>query len=105
RIEHVVHANGDVTYSRDARALLEDEGYSLRMWESDADAIELGLRLATSKFGNTLDLSGPEEFRMATARATAEISPYVRLTDDALNEVVEARIAELRVEPSTARAR
>lgn len=105
RIEHVVHANGDVTYSRDGRALLEDEGYSLRMWESDADAIELGLRLATSKFGNTLDLSGPEEFRMATARAAAEISPYVRFTDDALNEVVEARIAELRVEPSTARAR
>lgn len=97
-IEHTVHANGDVTYSRGGRALLDDEGHSLRMWEADADAIELGLRLAATKFGNTLELSGPEEFRHAAARVAAEANLYVRFTDDSLNEIMAARQVELRDE-------
>jgi hypothetical protein len=39
------------------------------MWVHDRDAIEIGLRLAQQKFGPTLTLTGPEEFKMATAHA------------------------------------
>jgi hypothetical protein len=104
-IRHTVHANGDVTYTENGRAILDDEGRSLRMWESEAEAIELGLRLATAKFGSTLDLSGPDDFRHAAARVAAEANLYVQFTDDSLNVLMRERRAELLVERAAERDR
>jgi hypothetical protein len=95
RVTHEVHVNGDVTYMQDGRSVFDDEGRSLRMWESDDAAIELALRLSQKKFGNVLELTGPEEFRLAAARVAAERKLNVEFSDPQLNEVMDARRAVL----------
>ncbi|MFM0515039.1 LPD7 domain-containing protein [Paraburkholderia sp. RL17-373-BIF-A] len=94
-ITHEVQRNGDVTYRRDGAALLVDEGPSVRLWESDRDAIETALRLAQQKFGQTLILSGPLEFQLDAARVAAETRLNVEFNDPALNRVMHDRRHEL----------
>jgi hypothetical protein len=94
-ITHEVERNGDVTYKRDGAALLVDEGPSVRLWESDRDAIETALRLAQQKFDQTLTLSGPLEFQLDAARVAAEIGLNVEFDDPNLNRVMHDRRYEL----------
>src|SRR5258708_39237532 len=72
-----------------------DEGRTVRMWVHDRDAIDIGLRLAQQKFGPTLTLTGPEEFKMATARVAAEARMNVDFDDVVLSGSLHARRAEL----------
>jgi hypothetical protein len=97
-ITHHVLENGDVDYKRDGAALMVDEGRTVRMWVHDRDAIEIGLRLAQQKFGPTLTLTGPEEFKMATARVAAETRMNVDFDDEVLSGILHARRAELDAE-------
>ncbi|KVW77427.1 LPD7 domain-containing protein [Burkholderia ubonensis] len=94
-ITHEVERNGDVTYKRNGASMLVDEGRSVRLWESDRDAIETALRLAQQKFGDTLALSGPEEFQLEAARVAAEIGLMVQFEDPALDAVMNDRRREL----------
>ena len=94
-VTHEVHRNGDVTYLQEGRPVLDDEGRSLRLWDADDEAIELGLRLAQKKFGNTLELTGPEDFRLAAARVAARASIRVEFSDAELNEVMRSERATL----------
>jgi hypothetical protein len=104
-ITHEVHRNGDVTYLRDGRAVLEDEGRSLRLWEADDGSVELSLRLAKHKFGDTLELKGPEEFRHAAARIAAQANLRVEFTDQALNDVMNEHRAALEAQLQEAKDR
>jgi len=97
-ITHHVQENGNVDYKRDGVALMVDEGRTVRMWVHDRDAIEIGLRLAQQKFGPTLTLTGPEEFKMATARVAAEARMNVDFDDEVLSGILHARRAELDAE-------
>ena len=97
-IQHTVHRNGDVTYSKNGVAILDDEGRSLRMWESDSDSIELGLRLAATKFGSTLTLTGPDDFQRRAARMAAEAGMRVTFSENSLNDIMLERKAELDAE-------
>ena len=103
-ITHHVLENGDVDYKRDGAALMVDEGRTVRMWVHDRDAIEIGLRLAQQKFGPTLTLTGPEEFKMATARVAAETRMKVDFDDEVLSGILHARRAELDAEANERRA-
>jgi len=103
-ITHHVQENGNVDYQRDGVALMVDEGRTVRMWVHDRDAIEIGLRLAQQKFGPTLTLIGPEEFKMATARAAAEARMNVDFDDEELSSILHARRAELDAEADDRRA-
>ena len=103
-ITHHVLENGDVDYKRDGAALMVDEGRTVRMWVHDRDAIEIGLRLAQQKFGPTLTLTGPEEFKMATARVAAEARMNVDFDDEVLSGILHARRAELDAEADDRRA-
>jgi len=76
----------------------------VRMWVHDRDAIEIGLRLAQQKFGPTLTLTGPEEFKMATARVVAEARMNVDFDDEVLSGILHARRAELDAEADDRRA-
>nr|WP_234480811.1 LPD7 domain-containing protein [Paraburkholderia aspalathi] len=89
-----VHDNGDVTYRHDDRDVVRDLGTDVRVLHVDRDAIEAGLRLAQSKFGNALELAGPEAFRVEAARVAADAGLYVEFTDDSLNRVMQERRAE-----------
>ncbi|MGA7811667.1 LPD7 domain-containing protein, partial [Caballeronia sp.] len=103
-ITHHVQENGNVDYKRDGAALMVDEGRTVRMWVHDRDAIEIGLRLAQQKFGPTLTLTGPEEFKMATARVAAEARINVDFDDEVLSGILHARRTELDAEADDRRA-
>jgi hypothetical protein len=103
-ITHHVQENGNVDYKRDGAALMVDEGRTVRMWVYDRDAIEIGLRLAQQKFGPTLTLTGPEEFKMATARVAAEARMNVDFDDEVMSGILHARRAELDAEADDRRA-
>lgn len=45
-ITYEVHASGEVDYRKDGVAFLVDEGRTLRLWDSEREAIELALRFA-----------------------------------------------------------
>ncbi|BCF95384.1 LPD7 domain-containing protein [Paraburkholderia largidicola] len=94
-VTHDVHQNGDVTYRQDGKAVLDDEGHSLRMWEADDTAIELGLMLAQKKFGNVLELKGPEDFRHAAARVAAQRNMRIEFSEPELNDVMRGHRAML----------
>jgi hypothetical protein len=89
-----VHENGDVTYRLDDRDVVRDLGADVRVLQMDRDAIEAGLRLAQAKFGNTLQLVGPEAFRVEAARVAADAGLRVEFTDDSLNRVMQQRRVE-----------
>ncbi|MGA4422896.1 LPD7 domain-containing protein [Ralstonia nicotianae] len=90
-ITHQVQRNGDVEYQRNGTALLVDQGKSVRLWQNDQDAIEIGLRLAQQKFGPVLELTGPLEFQMEVARVAADARLNVEFADDAINRILVER--------------
>lgn len=90
-ITHQVQRNGDVEYQRNGTALLVDQGKSVRLWQNDQDAIEIGLRLAQQKFGPVLELSGPLEFQMEAARVAADARLHVEFADGAINRIFVER--------------
>jgi len=104
-ITHEVHRNGDVTYKANGRAVIEDEGRSLRIWESDPESIELALRMAQAKFGKVIELTGPDEFQQSAARVAAEAKIYVEFSDESLNLIMRNHRAGLdtKIEPSKGR--
>jgi hypothetical protein len=108
RLTFEVHASGDVTYRHDGRSVVRDQGPSVRVLKTDREAIESGLRLAQAKFGNVLKLEGPVEFQREAAKVAAEAGLYIEFADDTLNQVMQARRAELvaeRANAVTARSR
>ncbi|MEC5218661.1 hypothetical protein RCH09_003635 [Actimicrobium sp. GrIS 1.19] len=92
---HVVHRNGDVTYSREGREVLRDTGRSVRMMQSDDKSIELGLRLALQKFGPSFSVSGPQAFQESLARVAADAGIKVQFKNEALNKLMQARLDEI----------
>jgi len=108
RLTFEVHASGDVTYRHDGRSVVRDQGPSVKVLKTDREAIESGLRLAQAKFGNVLKLEGPVEFQREAAKVAAEAGLYVEFADDKLNQLMQARRAELvteRANAVTARSR
>ncbi|MFM0351742.1 LPD7 domain-containing protein, partial [Paraburkholderia sp. RL17-347-BIC-D] len=71
-ITYEVRASGEVDYRKDGVVFLVDEGRTLRLWDSEREAIEIALRFAQQKFGSTLSLSGPDDFQAAAARVAAD---------------------------------
>jgi hypothetical protein len=87
---------GDVTYSLDGREALRDTGRLVAVLQPlDAASIEAGLRLAAQKFGPTLTLSGPQEFRQRVIELAAEKGLGVRFADPAA-EAYRARLEAAR---------
>jgi hypothetical protein len=104
-VTHEVHLNGDVTYRQDGRAVLDDEGRSLRLWEADDGAVELALRLAQQKYGRTLELTGPDEFKLAAVRVAAQANLAVEFSDAALNDAMREQRAEITAQQQEAKDR
>lgn len=94
-ITYHVERNGDVTYQREGRDMLRDQGKAVHMLQSDHQTIETGLRLAQQKFGNKLALSGPQDFQEKAARIAAESGLKVEFTDQRLNKIMRDRTTQL----------
>ncbi|MDR6495199.1 hypothetical protein J2797_005115 [Paraburkholderia terricola] len=97
-ITYEVRASGEVDYRKDGAAFLVDEGRTLRLWDSEREAIEIALRFAQQKFGSTLSLSGPDAFQAAAARAAADSHMRIVFEQPELESIRQTRLAELDAE-------
>ncbi|WP_233860057.1 LPD7 domain-containing protein [Paraburkholderia sp. HD33-4] len=89
-----VRASGEVDYLKDGAALFIDEGRTVRLWDSERDAIEIALRFAQQKFGFTLSLSGPEDFQAAAARVAADLRMHIVFEQPETERMRQIRVAE-----------
>jgi hypothetical protein len=97
-ITYEVRASGEVDYRKDGTAFLVDEGRTLRLWDSEREAIEIALRFAQQKFGSTLSLSGPDDFQAAAARVAADTRMRIVFEQHELESIRQARLAQLDAE-------
>ncbi|WP_243751486.1 LPD7 domain-containing protein [Paraburkholderia sp. BL10I2N1] len=97
-ITYEVRASGEVDYRKDGAAFLVDEGRTLRLWDSEREALGIALRFAQQKFGATLSLSGPEAFQAAAARVAAEMRMGIVFEQPKLESIRQVRLAELDAE-------
>lgn len=95
QLSYEVHRDGDVTYRHDGRSVVRDHGPAVRVLQTDRASIEAALRLAHAKFGPVLKLQGPAEIQREAAIVAAEAGLYVEFSDDALNDIMQARRVEL----------
>lgn len=93
-----VRINGDVVYTLGGRAIIEDRGSKLVMLQTDRFAVEAGLRLAESKYGDIMIVSGPKEFRERAAIVAAEAGLKVTFQDKGLEKIREQRAVALASE-------
>jgi hypothetical protein len=103
-ITYEVRASGEVDYRKDGVAFLVDEGRTLRLWDSEREAIEIALRFAQQKFGSTLSLSGPDDFQSAAARVAADTRMRIVFEQPELESIRQVRVAELAAEALERRA-
>lgn len=103
-ITYEVRASGEVDYRKDGAAFLVDEGPTLRLWDSEREAIEIALRFAQQKFGTTLSLSGPDDFQAAAARVAADTRMRIVFEQPEVESIRQFRLAELDAEALERRA-
>ncbi|MFM0632709.1 LPD7 domain-containing protein [Paraburkholderia xenovorans] len=103
-ITYEVRASGEVDYRKDGVAFLVDEGRTLRLWDSEREAVEIALRFAQQKFGSTLSLSGPDDFQAAAARVAADTRIRIVFEQPELESIRQVRVAELDAEALERRA-
>lgn len=97
-----VERNGDVTFTSNGRAVLRDQGDSLRVLDPHSDeAIIAGLSLAQQMYGHTLTLSGPQEFQARVVALAVERGMPVKFADQRL----EAYRLQLKAEKAKPFAR
>ena len=91
---HHVEVNGDVTYSKNGRDVLRDEGQHIAVLDQNSDeAITAALLLAREKFGTDLTLTGSPEFqRRVVAIAVARGIP-IKFVDPQLEAMRLEQIA------------
>lgn len=82
-----VRINGDVVYMLGGRAIIEDRGAKLVMLQTDRFAVEAGLRLAESKYGDIMIVSGPKVFRERAAIVAAEAGLKITFQDNGLEKI------------------
>lgn len=99
-LTHTVDKRGYVTYCADGNNLFRDEGRSILVLDPTSErAIGAALATAQAKFGNTLTLTGSEDFKRQTVAAVVNNHLSVRFSDPGLNEMREQMLtAKMRVE-------
>jgi hypothetical protein len=102
QLSYEVHRDGDVTYRHDGRSVVRDHGSAVRVLQTDRAAIEAALRLAQAKFGPVLKLQGPAQIQREAAKVAADAGLYVEFSDNALNDIMQARRIELIADRATA---
>mgnify|MGYP001599630654 CR=1 FL=1 len=84
-----VDERGTVTYRQDGRDLVRDRGASVQVLRVDRSAIEAGLRLAQSKFGRTLELTGDDANQLVAARIAVDAGLRVQFSEARLNRAMD----------------
>ena len=79
--EREVKKNGDVLYKVGYGVSIRDNGDKLKLEGLNYQAVEAVTKMAVSKFGNTIDVSGSEEFREAVIQVVTRKKLDVRFSD------------------------
>lgn len=104
-VAYNVHRNGDVTYMLNGREALRDTGRKVEIRHTnDAAALELGLRLARARFGQTLQVYGGEAFQRRVVETAVQNNMQVKFTDPAL-EAYRLQLTQARDEQRQAEQR
>ena len=95
-----VHRNGDVTYQLGkGQQSLTDTRDSLLVGRRDETVgdptLEIALRVAQMKFGNTLRLNGSEDFQQRAAALAGRLQMRVHFSDEALEAIRKAAQPEV----------
>jgi hypothetical protein len=94
-LTHRVELNGDVTYSRDGRAVVRDEGRHIAVLDQNSEqAIVAGLLLAREKFGTNLTLKGGAEFQRRVVEVTVAQGILVQFDDPKLQALCRQLLAD-----------
>ncbi len=94
-LHHIIDKRGHVTYHADGKNLFRDEGRSLSVLDSKSDrAIVAALATAQAKFGNTLTLTGSDEFKRQAVAASVKHGLGVNFSDPSLNQMREQMHAQ-----------
>ncbi len=84
KYKYHIHRNGDVSYKLKDGGFT-DEGKRIRLGkEPSAAAIEAALRMATMKYGTTLNLAGTAEFRASAAMIAKQLGITIRNADNTI---------------------
>lgn len=100
-LSYEVASNGDVTYFQEGVPVLIDQARAVRVMQEADETVETALRLALSRFGPSLDISGPPSFRQAVVRIVVEQGLEVEFSDTAMRlqvAMMRNEKRELRVE-------
>lgn len=104
-LAYSIDGAGNVTYYADQarrRALVVDSGQRITVAEDkDAQAVEVGLRLAVQKFGPGLKIEGSDDFKRQVIDAAVKTGLRVEFDSQAMN----AELQRLRVERDELQAR
>lgn len=93
-LSHVVHVNGDVTYSRGEEKIIVDRGREVIMLQMDDKTIETCMRFAIAKFGAVVNVNGTDEQKRRIAEVAATTNTHVTFADEAMNKIVADRRAQ-----------
>jgi hypothetical protein len=72
RLEAIANPKGVIDWCERDRCLMQDCGDRVRIIDTSDAVIEVGLRLALTKFGPDLQINGSDAFKKAVARIAAE---------------------------------
>ncbi|MFC7634374.1 LPD7 domain-containing protein [Paraburkholderia humisilvae] len=84
-----VDERGHVTYRQNGQDVVRDRGSSVQVFQIDRSALETGLRLAQSKFGRALKLSGGDAYQLAAAKVAVDAGLRVQFSDARLNRAMD----------------
>lgn len=96
--KYEIHSSGSVTYKMYGIDVIRDVGIKVDLLQTTDLSIEAGLRLAQSKFGNRLTLTGTQEFQERTARIAAEKGLKVEFVDPYLNNIMQTHSETLTMQ-------
>ena len=89
-LSHSVDARKHITYQLDRRNVFRDEGRTIAVLDTKSDrGIAAALAVAQQKFGQTLELTGSDEFKRKAVAVAVENGLTCRFTDPALDKLRE----------------
>ncbi|NQY74354.1 MAG: relaxase/mobilization nuclease domain-containing protein [Candidatus Margulisbacteria bacterium] len=83
-LEYQVHKNGDVTYGREGRDVMRDEGRKISVISGEKQGVEMALVFAVQKFGKCLDIEGSDEFKAQVLEIVTEKKMNIEFSDSKL---------------------
>jgi hypothetical protein len=84
-----VNKHGDLEYHHDGDLVMRDSGDAVFLSKLNSSSIEIALRLAVEKHGNTLNVTGSQKNKEHVAKVASKLNLSIKFNDDELNKVMQ----------------